>query len=79
MTAQNQNSPRLEFRVGGGTPLIPGILLVSADVIQLIPKISYMVSADVIQSIPIIFYNGWLTSADTNKARPINTAHTPLF
>jgi hypothetical protein len=77
--AQKQISPRLGFCVGGGTPLIPGTLLVSADVIQPIPKISFMVSADVIQPIPIIFCIGWLTSADTNKGRHINTAHTPLF
>jgi hypothetical protein len=64
LTAQNQISPRLGFRVGGGTPLIPDTLLVSADVIQ---------------PIPIIFCIGWLTSANTNKARPINIAHTPLF
>jgi hypothetical protein len=61
LTVQNQILPRLGFRVGGGTPLIPDTLLVSADVI------------------PIIFCIGWLTSADTNKAQPINTAHTPLF
>jgi hypothetical protein len=79
LTAQNQISPRLGFRVGRGTPLIPGILLVSADVIQPIPKILFMVSADVIQSISIIICIGWLTSVDTNKARAINTAHTPLF
>jgi hypothetical protein len=62
-----------------GTPFIPGTLVVSAYVIQPIPKISFMVSVDVIQPIPIIFCIGWLTSTDTNKARPINTAHTPLF
>jgi hypothetical protein len=61
--------------VGGGTPLIPGTLLVSADVIQPIPKISFMVSADVSQPIPIIFCIGWITPAVTNKARPINTHH----
>jgi hypothetical protein len=48
LTAQKQISPRLGFHIGGGTPLIPGTLLVSADVIQSIPKISFMVSADVI-------------------------------
>jgi hypothetical protein len=79
LTTQNQISLRLGFRVGGGTPLIPGTLLVSTNVIQRIPKISFMVSADVIQLIPIIFCIGWLTPADTNKARPINTTHTPLF
>jgi hypothetical protein len=61
LTAQNQISPRLGFCVGGGTPLIPGTLLVSADVIQSIPKISFMVSANVIQPIPIIFCIAWLT------------------
>jgi hypothetical protein len=35
LMAQNQISPRLGFHVGGGTPLIPDTLLVSADVIQL--------------------------------------------
>jgi hypothetical protein len=79
LTTQNQISPRLGFHIGGGTPLIPGTLLVSIDVIQPIPKNSFMVSADVIQPIPIIFCIVWLTSADTNKAWPINTAHTPLF
>jgi hypothetical protein len=76
LTAQNQISPQLGFHVGGG---IPGTLLVSTDVIQLIPKISFMVSTDVIQPIPIIFCISWLTSADTNKARPIKTSRTPLF
>jgi hypothetical protein len=79
LTAQNQISPRLGFCIGGGTPLISGTLLVSADVIQPIPKISFMVSTDVIQPIPIIFCIDWLTPDDTNKAEPINTAHTPLF
>jgi hypothetical protein len=79
LTAQNQISPQLGFCVGGGTPLIPGTLLVSTDVIQPIPKISFMVSAEVIQPIQKIFGIGWITSADTNKAQPINTAHTPLF
>jgi hypothetical protein len=79
LTVQNQISPRLGFCVGGGTPFIPGTLVVSAYVIQPIPKISFMVSVDVIQPIAIIFCIGWLTSTDTNKARPINTAHTPLF
>jgi hypothetical protein len=58
LTARNQISLRLGFCVGGGTPLIPGTLLVSADVIQPIPKISFMVLADVIQPIPIIFCIG---------------------
>jgi hypothetical protein len=53
-----KTSPWLGFHVGGGTPLIPGTLLVSADVIQSIPKISFMVSADVSQPIPIIFCIG---------------------
>jgi hypothetical protein len=40
---------------------------------------SFLVSADLIQSIPIIFHIGWVTSADTKKPPPINTANTPLF
>jgi hypothetical protein len=39
MTVQNQMLPRLGFRVGRVTPLIPGTFLVLADLIQPIPKI----------------------------------------
>jgi hypothetical protein len=52
LTAQNQISPRLGFRIGGGNPLIPDTLLVSADVIQPIPKNSFMVLAGLCQPIP---------------------------
>jgi hypothetical protein len=79
LTTQNQNSPRLGFHVGGVTPLIPVTFLVSAELCQSIPIMRFMVSADLIQPIPKIFCIGWVTSADTNKAQPINTAHTPLF
>jgi hypothetical protein len=48
------------------TPLIPDTLLVSAGIVQSIPKMWFMASADIIQPIPIIFHIGWLTSADTN-------------
>jgi hypothetical protein len=53
--------------------------LVSVELCQPIPIMRFMVSADLIQSIPKIFCIGWVTSVDTNKAQPINTAHTPLF
>jgi hypothetical protein len=38
----------LGFHVGGGgvTPFIPGVLLVSADITQLIPQMRFMVTAD---------------------------------
>jgi hypothetical protein len=52
LMAQNQISPRLGFRIGGGNPLIPDTLLVSVDVIQPIPKNSFMVSAGLCQLIP---------------------------
>jgi hypothetical protein len=38
LMAQNQISPRFEFHVSRVTPLIPGTLLVSTDIIQPIPK-----------------------------------------
>jgi hypothetical protein len=38
LTAQQKNSPQLGFHVGGVTPLIPDTLLVSADIVQPIPK-----------------------------------------
>jgi hypothetical protein len=40
----------------------------------------FMVSADVSQPIQIVFCIGWLTSADTNIAQPINKppAHTTV-
>jgi hypothetical protein len=38
LTAQTKISPRLGFHVGGVTPLIPDTLLVSADIMQPIPK-----------------------------------------
>jgi hypothetical protein len=38
LTMQTKISPRLEFQVGGVTPLIPDTLLVSADIVQPIPK-----------------------------------------
>jgi hypothetical protein len=66
LMAQQKNSPRLRFCVGGVTPLIPDMLLVSADIVQPIPKMWFIVSADVSQPIPIIFCINWLTSVDTN-------------
>jgi hypothetical protein len=76
-TMRNQIPPRLGLHVGGGvTPLIPSTLLVSADIAQPIQKMRLMVSADVSQPIPIIFYIGWLMSADTNIAQPINKPPT---
>jgi hypothetical protein len=42
----------------GVTHFIPGILFVSADIAQPLPKILFIVSADVIQPIPIIFCIG---------------------
>jgi hypothetical protein len=60
----NQISPRLGFHIGRVTPLIPGTFLVSVELCQSIPIMRFMV---------------WVTSADTNKAQPINTTHTPLF
>jgi hypothetical protein len=79
LMAQNQISPRFGFRIGGVTPFIPGTFLVSTELCQSIPIMRFMVSADLIQPIPKIFCIGWVTSADTNEAQPINTAHTPLF
>jgi hypothetical protein len=38
LTAQTIISPRLGFHVGGVTPLIPDTLLVSANIVQPIPK-----------------------------------------
>jgi hypothetical protein len=52
---------------------------VPTELCQLIPIMILLVSADLIQPIPIIFHIDWVTSADTNKPPPINTAHTPLF
>jgi hypothetical protein len=40
LTAQTQILPRFGFHVGGVTPLIPDTLLVSADIVQPIPKCS---------------------------------------
>jgi hypothetical protein len=57
-------------------PLIPNTFLVLAELCQPIPIMRFMVSTDLIQSIPKIFCIGWVMSADTNKPRPINTAHT---
>jgi hypothetical protein len=94
LMAQNQISPRFGFRIGGVTPFIPGTFLVSTELCQSIPIMRFMVSTELCQSIPImrfmvstdliqpipkIFCIGWVTSADTNEAQPINTAHTPLF
>jgi hypothetical protein len=42
----------------GVTHLIPRILFLSTDIVQLLPKILFIVSADVIQPIPIIFCIG---------------------
>jgi hypothetical protein len=64
--------PALGFCIIGVTHFIPGVLFVSTDIVQPIPKMLFVVSADGSQPIPIIFCVGWITSADTNKAQPIN-------
>jgi hypothetical protein len=48
LTVQNEISPRLGFRVGEVTPLIPGTFLILAKLCQSIPIMRFMVSADVI-------------------------------
>jgi hypothetical protein len=62
----------LGFCIWGVTHFIPGVLFVSANIAQAIPKMLFIVSADVSQQIPMIFCIDWLTSCDTNKAQPIN-------
>jgi hypothetical protein len=79
LMAQNQRDSAIRVSRRRVTPLIPGTFLVSAELCQPIPIMRFMVSADLIQPIPKIFCIGWVTSADTNKPQPINTAHTPLF
>jgi hypothetical protein len=65
-------SARVLRRGGGVTHFIPGVLFVSANIAQPIPKMLFIVLADVSQPIPIIFCIGWLTLADTNRAQSIN-------
>jgi hypothetical protein len=82
LTVQNQISPRLGFHVSRGTSLIPGTLLVSVDIIQPMPKISFMVSTDVIQPILIIFclyrlvYVSRYQQSSAYKYRPHTTVLT---
>jgi hypothetical protein len=79
LPAQNQRDFAIRVSRQRVTPLILGIFLVSAELCQPIPIMRFMVLTDLIQLIPKIFCIGWVTSADTNKPQPINTAHTPLF
>jgi hypothetical protein len=79
LPVQNQRDSAIRVLRRRVTPLILGIFLVSVELCQPIPIMRFMVSTDLIQLIPKIFCTGWVTSADTNKPQPINTAHTPLF
>jgi hypothetical protein len=79
LTTQNQRDSVIRVSRRWVTPLIPSTFFVSTELCQPIPIMRFMVSADLIQPISKIFCIGWVTSADTNKPQPINTAHTPLF